>query len=281
MRIAIPALLAAALLGIPAPSPGSDASDAASRRFCDVLQGLPERRRAECCAFSPSAGLATACAADVGRALREGAVTLDPADVDRCAADAAHALDGCDWVTPYLPAPPPSCRGIVRGRREAGAACRSSLECREGFHCSAGACAPPGDAGASCTGAADALTTATRQIGDARHPECSGYCFRGRCTAPVLARGACAADQQCAAGTHCVAHRCVEGPRPTLGEPCDASTCGGGLVCIAGRCAPPQDVGAPCTEPADCRATCVGASPVGPGICATKCSLWPPAGYTQ
>jgi hypothetical protein len=274
MRIAIPALLAATLLGIPAPGPGSDDPAAASRRFCDVLQGLPERRRAECCASSPSAGLATACAADLGRALREGAVTLDPADVDRCAAEAAHALEGCDWVTPYLPAPPPSCRGIVRGRREAGAACRSSLECRDGFHCSAGACRLPGDAGASCTGAPDALTTATRQIGDARHPECSGYCFRGRCTAPVPGGGACAADQQCGAGTHCVARRCVDGPRPTLGEPCDGSTCAGGLVCIAGRCTPPQDIGASCTEPADCRATCVA------GTCATKCSVWPPSGYT-
>jgi hypothetical protein len=281
MWIAIPAVLIGALLGISGPSAASGAPDPAVQRLCGVLQGLPERRKAECCSTSSSVGLATACASELGRAVRDGAVSVDPADVDRCAADAAHALEGCDWVTPYLPAPPPSCRGIVRGRRAAGAACRSSLECRDGFHCAAGACAPPGDAGASCSGAPDPLTTAARQIGDARHPECKGYCFRGRCTAPVLTGGACAADQQCAAGTHCVAHRCVDGPRPTLGEPCDGSTCDGGLVCIAGRCAPPQDVGAPCTEPAACRATCVGATPDRPGTCATKCSAWPPAGYTQ
>jgi hypothetical protein len=268
MRIAIPALLLALLLGAPA------APAATPERLCDVLQGLPERRKAECCATSSSAGLAAACAAELSRAVRDGAVSVEAADVDRCAADSARALQGCDWVTPYLPAPPPSCRGIVRGRRDAGAACRSSLECRDDFHCSAGVCAPPGTAGASCTGAPDALTTVARQIGDGRHPECTGYCFRGRCTAPVPAGGACAADQECAAGTHCVARRCVDGPRPTLGEPCEGSTCDGGLVCIAGHCTPPQDVGASCTEPADCRATCVA------GTCATKCSVWPPSGYT-
>ena len=269
MRIATSALVLA-LLGIASGAPAPT-----TQRVCDVLQGLPERRKAECCATAPSAGLATACTAELTRAVRDGAVSVDPSDVDRCAADFAHALEACDWVTPYLPAPPPSCREIVRGRRDAGAACRSSLECRDGFHCSVGVCTPPGGAGASCTGAPDALTTVARQVGDGRHPECTGYCFRGRCTAPVRAGGACAADQQCAAGTHCVARRCVDGPRPTFGEPCDGSTCADGLVCIAGRCAAPQDVGAACAGPADCRAACVA------GTCATKCSVWPPAGYAQ
>jgi hypothetical protein len=214
-------------------SPSKPAPDATSMRLCDALQALPERRKAECCASSPSAGVATACAQALSVSLRAKAITVDPADVDRCAAETVHALDGCDWVTPYLPAPPASCRGIVHGRVDVGGTCRSSLECRGGLHCAAGTCARPG--------APAPPAAAPRHADDARAPdrrhepsECTGYCFRGRCAAPVAAGGACSTDQQCAAGSHCAARRCVEGPRPALGEACDGTTCAGGLVCAPG-----------------------------------------------
>jgi hypothetical protein len=125
------------------------------------------------------------------------------------------------------------------------------------------------------------LTTITRQTDDdTRHPECTGYCFRGHCSAAVATGGGCSADRQCALGSHCAAHRCVDGPRPTLGETCDGDACDHDLVCIDGRCAPPKPLGASCRGPADCRATCLGATPTTPGSCATRCTDWPPAGYT-
>jgi hypothetical protein len=131
------------------PSTPSQAPEKLGARLCDALQALPEHRKAQCCGTSPTGGLADACAQELSRSLRDEAIALDPADVDRCAAESARAVDGCDWVTPYLPPVPASCRGIVRGGLEAGAACRSSLECRDGLHCrssgptGAGLCAPP------------------------------------------------------------------------------------------------------------------------------------------
>ena len=213
-------------------------SDQLSRRLCDALQGVPASRKAQCCGTSPSAGLASACTREVDRALREHAITLAAADVDRCAADTARALDGCTWVTPWMPETPSSCRGIVRGRRDAGASCRSSLECADGLFCrgagpaTSGVCTPPGRPGANCSGIPDALATYARETdGDTRHPECAGYCLRGRCTAPVALGGECSSSRQCAAGTQCASGRCVAGVPQTLVAPAHGAA--GAMKCSA------------------------------------------------
>jgi hypothetical protein len=258
-----------------APAPPSLA-----RRLCDALQALPETRKSSCCGTSPAKGFADACVRDLDRALRDGAVALEAEAVDACATDSATELAGCDWVTPYMPRTPRTCRGIVRGRLELGHACRSSLECRDGLHCR-GVCVPPAPLGASCSAAVDALTTYLRQ-GDAqtRHPECAGSCVRGRCAAPVAIGGACTVDAQCAAASHCRAGRCVAGASPALGDACDRESCADGLQCLAGRCAPPKKAGEPCTQPFECEAACLSPSADKPGTCGMKCSAWPPAGYT-
>jgi hypothetical protein len=259
----------------------------AGTRLCAAVQKLPETRKAGCCSTTPSTGLAAQCTRELDRSLRDGALSLDPADVDRCAKDSAHALDGCDWVTPYLPAIPASCRGILHGRRDVRAACRSSLECRDGLRCvgntpsGPGVCVPPGPPGASCSGAPDLLATFLRQTDDdTRHPECAGFCLRGRCAPFVSAGGECAADRQCAPGSHCASRRCVAGPRPRLGEACEGSPCNDGLVCSDGRCAPPKKAGEPCTHPFECEATCLSPTADKGRTCGTQCSAWPPAGYT-
>ena len=280
---AIPVVLAATPKP---PSTTTPTSDATSKRLCDALQALPDARKASCCGTNPSAGLANECADELGRSIQDKSVTLDPADVDRCVAESKHALDGCDWVTPYLPPPPATCRGILHGQLDAGAACRSSLECRDGLHClgrgvnEPGLCVPPGPAGASCGGAPDMLTSFTRQTDDARHPECTGYCLRGRCVALAAVGGECSSDMQCAPGNHCASRRCVTGPPPKLGEACDGATCAAGLACVDGKCAPPKKAGELCTQPFECEATCLSPTAEKPGTCGMKCSVWPPAGYT-
>ncbi len=262
-------------------------SEKLSQRLCDALQSLPETRKAQCCGTSPSGGLAGACARELRRSLGDDAVTLDPAAVDRCAAESSRELKGCDWVTPYLPRVPASCRGIVHGRLEAGARCRSSLECRDGLHCLGsgptvpGLCAPPSVPGAACGGAPDTLATYARQSdSDTGHPECAGFCLRGRCVGFAPPGGACSSDRHCAPGSHCASRRCVEGPSPALGEPCGGSTCASDLACIDGRCSEAKKAGELCTHPFECQAACLSPAADKPGTCGMKCSTWPPAGYT-
>lgn len=275
---------AASVSGRPAKTA---APDKLSQQLCDALQTLPEKRKAQCCATAPSGGLAGECARQLRLALQAGTLTLDAADVDRCTADSTRALEGCDWVTPYLPATPASCRGLLHGRLDAGASCGSSVECRDGLSCRGGGptgggiCAAPGGPGASCGGGLDTLATFARQTEDPRHPECAGFCLRGRCTALVAVGGECSGNQQCAAGSHCAARRCIEGPRPALGEACSDTTCADALVCIDGRCAPAKKAGESCTHPFECEASCLSRGPDRPGTCGMKCSAWPPAGYTQ
>lgn len=255
-------------------------ADEIARRLCDALHAVPERRRAECCAAPASASLAGACAIELAGSLRAGVLTLALADVERCAAETARALDGCAWVTPRLAPAPAACRGIVHGRLDLGARCRSSLECRDGLRCVggdasvAGVCVPPGRPGDSCDAVPDELATHARETDDPRHPSCAGFCLRGRCAALAAEGGACAGHRECATGLHCVSGRCVAGPPPSLGEPCDGAACGAGLLCIDGRCARPKAAGESCTSPFECAAACVS------GTCGMQCRAWPPAGYT-
>jgi hypothetical protein len=255
-------------------------------RLCDALQRLPEARKAACCGAPGGADMAAACAREIDRSLKAGALTLDAADVDRCAAESASRLEGCDWVTPYSPRVPGSCRGILHGRLDVGMRCRSSLECRDGLHCrgvgttDSGVCAPPGAPGAACGGGVDTLATYARQTHyDVRHLECAGFCVKGRCAAFAAAGGECSSDLQCAPGSRCASRRCVEGPPPGLGDACAGSTCADELVCVDGRCSHAKKAGEPCAQPSECEATCLTLSRDQPGVCGTKCSAWPPAGY--
>jgi hypothetical protein len=263
------------------------AGSALAQRFCDALHTLPQARKAKCCATSATGSLAGECVRALGDSLRDHTVTLDPADVERCWADSSRELEGCDWVTPLLPRAPENCRGIVHGRLEAGKRCRSSIECNDGLVCRATdaagktVCAPPGGAGASCVGAPDEIATYTRQAdSDARHPECSGFCFKGRCTALVPPGGACSSSKQCARGSHCASGRCVEGPGPKLGESCEGTTCEGDLRCVDGKCSPLKKAGEPCTRPFECEAACIFPKDSEAGTCGMKCSSWPPGDYT-
>ena len=265
----------------PASSP-----QALAQRFCGALQALPETRKAACCAGAPSSGLASECVRVLTGALREKAVALDAADVERCVAASERQLDGCAWVTPYAPRVPESCRGILHGRRAVGAACHASLECADGSFCwgsgptSPGICAPPAAAGATCGGATDPLATYARQSDDGRHPECAGFCARGRCASFLPAGSTCSANEQCGPAAHCADSRCTAGARPGLGEACAGTSCAGDLVCVDGWCAAPKGAGESCTKPLECAATCLPPSGDKKRVCGMQCSAWPPSGYT-
>lgn len=274
---------------VPGVSPVSPvdigAPDAVAQRLCNALHTLPQTRKAQCCGTTPSSSLASECVRTLSTALRDQAVTLNPGDVDRCVEESSRQLEGCDWVTPLMPRSPETCRNLVHGQLQAGARCRSLLECRDGLFCrgngptQTGVCVEPGVVGATCTGFVDTLVTYTRQIDyETRHPECVGFCRAGRCAAFVAVGGACSSSKQCGPGHHCVSGRCVDGPLPNIGEACSGTSCAVG-VCVEGKCVALKAAGEPCTSPFECQAACVKPAGAEVGTCGIQCSNWPPAGY--
>jgi len=245
-------------------------------RLCQAVHSLPEERRAQCCASRPGIVLAGECAFALTAALRSRAVALEPARVDACAAALGRAYQGCGWVGPFGPAFPAECQRLFAGRRKAGEACRSSLECEGGASCAGvgptdvGRCAPPGEAGASCATAVDALATFTRQDLDRLHPPCKGYCNRHRCAERAAPGAACATSLQCGPDGRCAAGHCAEG-RAQPGESCSGGDCAAGLRCLEEKCFAPLEEGAACASDLDCRGGCLAAD--GGRRCGRRCDL--------
>src|SRR5262249_42312769 len=162
-----------------------------------------------CCSQPAGGNLAEECTRTLSEALSDGAIRLEEREVERCVAEASRALEGCDWVRPLAPLPPEACRNVVHGRPAAAARAAPGLECADGLACrgvgptTPGLCAAPAPPGASCTAGADTLASEASQVGyEERHPECSGFCQKGRCMAFVTVGGACLSNAQCAPGSH-------------------------------------------------------------------------------
>jgi hypothetical protein len=270
----------------PTPSPGGAPRPMArptrpvlARRLCDALHALPTARQAQCCRASPLPSLAGVCAETLSASLRQGAVSLDAARVDRCATEAARQLEGCGWVAPVLPDLTQACQGVVRGRLAAGAACRSSLECPERHFCKGlapgrpGACAPRGPARTRCEVPSDPLAAFTRAVDDPAHAVCDGVCVKGQCAPLAPAGGACQTAAQCAPGLGCLAGRCETGDLPAIGEACAGQAgCQAGAYCEGGRCRRLKDAGETCALPFECRALECAKAPGAPaGTCGDPC----------
>jgi hypothetical protein len=261
----------------------SSSPDPLAQRLCDALQSLPARRKAECCGTSSSGTLADECVRGLTATLRSKAVALDASRVDRCVEESSRAVQGCGWVTPLMPQPPEACRAIVAGLLDAGASCRSSLDCRDGLTCrgasptSIGVCAAPAPAGESCGGPADTLALYVRDVDyESRHPECQGYCRGGLCADVVSAGGACSSSLQCGPGAHCASGKCVIGRLPALGQACGGD-CAGDARCTGGQCVALKPNGESCTSPFECQVACVIEPGAQSGICGPLCS-YPVAG---
>jgi hypothetical protein len=257
-----------------------------AERLCDALHGLPGRRRGECCSSPPAPGIAGECVRNLTGALASGAVTVASTDVDRCLEATTLAHAGCDWVAPFprdLP-PPPACLGIVKGTLKVGAGCRSSLECGQGARClgagptTPGRCGPPAPVG-PCGSAVDVLAIYTRQDNFAQeHPDCVGFCSRGRCEPFVAAGSECKFNGACGPNAHCEKGRCAPGEHGKLGEKCLGTRCAPGLHCVKETCIAPRREGDACDEDGECRGTCVhdadGAGG-GSGRCKASCVASP------
>ncbi len=252
-------------------------------RLCAAVQGLPARRRAECCSRAAAPGVESECLRNVSGALTLGGVTVDEAALARCEEAVKTSLAGCDWVAPFpmAPPPPPACLGLFKGTLAAGAVCRSSLECKDGAQCAGagptttGRCVAARDQG-PCGPSVDVLAVNARQDDvEKTHPACTGFCDRHQC-APLRKDGeACLYNAPCGPGHHCNDRNvCQPGEAGHEGEACLGLRCDPGLRCDQGKCVAPRRENEPCERDAQCRASCVQ----GPGEkdgkrCASKCSL--------
>ena len=252
--------------------------DPLAMRFCEAVQALPERRRAECCS-SVRTGIAPvdACVRTLSYALAQRALTLDAADVERCEGAMKKATEACDWVTPWAIKISPVCQEILKGKLAEKETCRSSLECAAGLRCQGlsatdlGACGPPRPARLQCGVGIDTLAAFTRQDHvDREHAECEGRCVRRQCDDAIALGAACQSDSQCGK-QRCVAGKCAEGQLPALGAACPAGACAPGAGCVSGVCVAPKAEGAACGSTAECRGECVTEDAGAAGTCAKRC----------
>jgi hypothetical protein len=233
-------------------------------RLCDVLHGLPKRRKAECCGRQPGVVLTSECVRNLAGALADGAIELRETNVDACENAMKSSHQGCEWVGPHPPEVPEACLGLLRGMRQQNEVCRSSLECGHGLRClgsgptHAGRCTKPPGVGSLCNTAVDPLAVYTRQDDfELRHPSCAdGFCDRNRCVDKIRTGGGCKANEQCLVG-RCAEGRCVDEPTADVGEACLGGDCIEGTRCVDGKCAELKPLGAACNSSAECTAACV------------------------
>jgi hypothetical protein len=254
--------------------------DPIAARFCGVLNETGEARRSSCCNDKPGIVITKECVRMLSTSLRDKAVTLAAADVDRCDTALKKTLEGCDWVGPFPPELPSECLGLVHGTLPAGKVCRSSLECAADQRChgagptTRGKCGPAKPDGAICGSSVDTLATYTRQTStDALHLECKGYCNRHECATALAAGAACMTSLQCGSGKQCIKRKCATAAPNKLGESCPGQVCEPPSQCISGKCIAKKEKGEACTQDFECRAGCVRGDGSTKGTCAMKCGV--------
>jgi hypothetical protein len=248
-------------------------------KFCDAALKHGVDRRQECCKEPSRPSSSGQCIRTLSVALRDKAVTIDPADIDRCVEAVTKQFEGCDWVGPSNTPVPAACRGILKGALAEGASCRSSLECKAGQFCDGlratrrGVCTAARPPNSRCGGIVDTLVAYTSQGLDRSHGECAeGTCLRGACQGFIVAGGACTASMQCGPAHTCVDGKCSDAPLPDTGQPCAGKECRDGLRCIEGKCREPKKTGESCSSDFDCRAACVRPDGGSAGRCQMSCA---------
>lgn len=250
-----------------------------AQRYCDAVQALPDRRRNECCPDSPSGFPQTdACVRTLSYALADHAISIDGGDLDKCVDAMTKDTRGCDWVSFQAPTLPAACDGILHGSLQAGATCRSSLECAGSLRCQdlsatePGKCGPARAADLQCGVGIDTLASTTRQDRyEKAHPECEGYCVHRACKASAALGAACESDVQCGRA-RCEAKKCTDAPPPAAGQPC-TSACAEGSRCIGGACAAIKSEGEACASDAECRLACEAPDAGIAAACAKHCPV--------
>jgi hypothetical protein len=228
-----------------------------AQKLCAGLTEMPEKKRATCCTTTPGIVVTSECTRTLSAAMRYKAVEISEAAVDACIAGYEKTLEGCDWVGPFAPGPPPACQGLVKGLLGVGQKCRSTLECSGALRCKGvgpttpGKCSVANATGELCGGTVDSLAAFVRQNDlDVQHPEClAGRCIKHRCAPPVSENGECHVTLDCEEGLQCLVSgvaprakkgehqapppkKCLRRPLPKEGEACPGGVCASELPCI-------------------------------------------------
>ncbi len=232
-------------------------------KLCEALHEIPNRRRAECCERKAPVSVSKRCVDIVSTALADGAIVVSLPDVEACLAAQTALHQGCDWVSITAPRAAEVCRGLYRGQRNAGQACRSSLECVGDMTCRGvgptqeGVCGEARAEGAVCGAGIDPIGPFVRLVDGDLPSECAGgFCQKNRCRAYVAAGGACTGSAQCVAGKACVGGVCGDPVSIPVGQACDRSGCVEGARCVGGQCILPKPAGAECRSHFECRGAC-------------------------
>lgn len=263
-----------------------------AQKLCEGVNTMPENKRVACCKTTPGITFTSECTRTLSAAMRHKAIEVEAKDVDACIAAFEKTLDGCDWVGPFSPGPPPECLGILKGKTAENHKCRSTLECAGNLHCvglgptTVGKCAPPSTGGESCGGTVDPLVGFTRQTdSDKRHPQCKERCIKHQCQPPVADGAPCLISSDCQEGLQClpipggpktgiIPKKCVAGKAPGKdGEPCPGGVCEGTLQCIRGKCATRKGSGEACTDDFECRGGCLKDDGGTKGKCGPRCDI--------
>ncbi len=248
-------------------------------RLCKALSEVQEQKRAACCKIAPGVVLTDECSRMLGAAVRTHAVTLADADIDACVTALEKRYDGCDWVGPFPPGPPPECTNLVKGSLADGARCRSTVECAGASHCAgltptrAGHCSAPSSDSAPCGGTVDPLVGFARQSGaEKTHPECEHRCIQHKCGAPFKDGAACSIAAECEDGSQCIAKKCAKAAPAKAGQPCPGGLCESPAECIQGVCGSKKAAGETCSADFECKGGCRKAD-AGKGTCGPRCDV--------
>jgi hypothetical protein len=243
---------------------GDSTSHANIHNYADYVRvAVPEfcQLYVRCGIFSASqsGNCQTALAAQVGSqtklydydaAIQAGKIAFDGAAASSCL-DALSA-SACDLSGLLSAASNNSCQNVVKGLVPNGGACKSPLECQDGY-CEGST--SPGCAGTCHAFAATGAACGTGAVTCRR----SDICTNSICVARAAQGGACASSSDCSDGLFCNNHICQTASAE--GGPCTgggfASDCQAGLYCdrsvTSPVCKKRIDTGGACTSSGQCR----------------------------
>jgi hypothetical protein len=280
---------------VPAGDAGeADGGRGAERAFCHDAFSADQARMKEKCSAADfgltqtvSRAAGNLCVSDLASGLARSRATFDVEAARACVAmltqkQLASTVEG-DTIFLH-----PPCDRVVVGSQAEGAACRFSIECKDGLACvgykigADGTCTKPPKATEACT-LQPFGTIITESAAALHHPACapSAYCDGTTCQPRVASGKACGTSNACPVGLSCVMGKC--GARGAAGAACGASSdCVFGLYCdgaaaggngTKGKCAAKRPEGQDCASLDACKGRCdIPKGPDGKPAPAGKCA---------